>query len=549
MLPAACCVCSRCVHIPMTDDDNNVNVFLGDESLAADDSSRLSGVAFSSVSPNFQGSSEENQANGHAPASVDGGGAHGYSVESKIEKGNKATSTNCAYANAAKRRGLPTFKQSVVTDAIEGISNDVYLDQFEKIVPIENLLHFSKIDHNLVCFTLSSEVAASEMLFKTIKIKNRVLKFHPFVPGQSVFKYKRITISNIFPQIPNYTVIEQLEKIGIRTKNGITNIRCSSSNETRKHVLSHRRQFYVKEEDCDKIPPKLEIKFMETTFMISLGSEDIKCHYCKKSGHIAKYCSELLESRAKATTSQAHEHVSQTLTQGENSQLSESSVADSSFRLETQPEIVTHNSRKMEAASNDISEPRQKINDLDNDNINLKRTASFSDSSSNVEVKLGSETTGRSFKVPVNKGAIPKEKKSSDNAAKKFKVSQSVEVAASSDSECSDTGSGIDWFDVNNVSLELSALNVLYEKGDVTAPLDFNNLVKYFIEVKGKRNLVEFTESFTSDVPGLVTFLELACDLVNNANYRNRLRSLAKRLKIAIDTGLWPSKAPPIPTV
>lgn len=167
-----------------------------------------------------------------------------------------------------------------------------------KTMPINKLLHFSKKSDNRVCLTLSSENSAKELLNKVMVIQGQALKFRSFDLGQNVYKYKRIDISNILPQIPAAVIIDHLRKHAIFTKNGITNIRCSSSIELRKHVQSHRRQFYVKEEDVNKIPVKIKIVFSETPFWIFLGADDIKCPYCKNFGHIAKYCPQLMNAGA-----------------------------------------------------------------------------------------------------------------------------------------------------------------------------------------------------------------------------------------------------------
>lgn len=116
-----------------------------------------------------------------------------------------------------------------------------------------------------------------------------MLEFTSFVPGKTVYKYKRLIISNILPQIRNDIIVNKLKSLNITIRNGITNTRCSTSNKKRNHVLSYRRQFYVKEEDCDKVSNKINTHFNGIQYWIFLGAEVIKCHYCKLSGHIAKY--------------------------------------------------------------------------------------------------------------------------------------------------------------------------------------------------------------------------------------------------------------------
>ena len=193
-----------------------------------------------------------------------------------------------SYANTADRSILRTFKQSVILKAIDGFTNDQYMDEFEKLMNIKKLS----------CFFFPRIKARS----KTVTVKNQVLEFTPFLPRRTVHQYKRIVISNILSQIPNDIVVDQLKSLNITIRNGITNIRCSTSNDARKHVISNRRQFYVKK-DFDRIPNKMKINFQNVQYWIFLGADDIKCHFFKNPGHIAKYCPELNKDLHQAPSS------------------------------------------------------------------------------------------------------------------------------------------------------------------------------------------------------------------------------------------------------
>lgn len=62
--------------------------------------------------------------------------------KAKVFASTQLKPTKMQYATAPRRRGLPSFAQSVVCDVINGATNDDYMDQFEKITPINNLIFF-----------------------------------------------------------------------------------------------------------------------------------------------------------------------------------------------------------------------------------------------------------------------------------------------------------------------------------------------------------------------------------------------------------------------
>lgn len=207
--------------------------------------------------------------------SVDNSEGQGQDSVKQVNVNNRVPSQpvkKLSYANTASRSVLPTFKQSVVLDAIEGVTNDQYMDEYEKVMDINNLINCSKISENRVLFTVDSEAAANVLLSKTITVNNQQLPFRPFLLDGMVNKQRRVVVSNVLPQIPNDIIIDRLKDLNILTKNGITNIRCSTSNEFRRHVQSHRRQFYVKETDLGKIPNMMKINFHDILHICILQS-------------------------------------------------------------------------------------------------------------------------------------------------------------------------------------------------------------------------------------------------------------------------------------
>lgn len=145
------------------------------------------------------------------------------------------------------------------------------------------------------------------------------------------------------------------------------------------------------------------------------------------------------------------------------------------------------------------------------------------------------------FKIPDLRDT-KKIRKPMERKAKKVKIGGDDSLPSTSDSE-----THIDWFSVNNIKDDYNSIKVVYDGHNVLAPLNFDNLVKYVIECKGKRKIIEFTEKFTNDVPGRITFFEIAVNLLKVKYNVNRLKTLTKRLKKGVDSGAWPSKAPAAP--
>ena len=398
---------------------------------------------------------------------------------------------NLSYANAIVRSTLPTFNQSVIINGIDGFTNDQYMDEFEKHMDINNLLSFSKISENRVCFTLNSEAAANQLLSKTITVNDRVFNFMPLLPGRMIHKHRRIVVSNIMPQIPNDIVIDYLKSLNISTKNGITNIRCSTSNESRKHVLSHRRQFYIKEEDFDKIPPKIKINYQDISYWIFFGSDDIKCHFCQKPGHIVKFCPDL---NKEAETDK------ESLDDGELTQKAQPASNDDQVNPESQ------NNSKME------SEPTQAKEVLSH-----KRPASSvsSDSFAACQTLNTHEyNSSQSFKPPLTrqiKRIKPNGGKKTDDQSSQSNDSQS-EADENSDGEEDITGA-------------LTPIQIIYEQKKFHNVLEFDQLVTFLKQVKHQRDVLSISKKFSTDTLSLINWLTVVESTIQDKKLKNRLKS------------------------
>lgn len=75
---------------------------------------------------------------------------------------------------------------------------------------------------------------------------------------------KRFIISNVCPSLPNQAIIDALKNIDIIPLSQISHIKAGINIEGYEHIMSFRRQIFLKHEDIPKLPNSLEITLKET---------------------------------------------------------------------------------------------------------------------------------------------------------------------------------------------------------------------------------------------------------------------------------------------
>lgn len=170
-------------------------------------------------------------------------------------------------------------------DSLEGLSIDDYIDGLENLIETSSILFLSKISGNRVCAFLSNKSLVEKTTNKTIKVKDCSLTIRPLME-----KNKRVVISNVCPVIPHEVLLEALIAKGIKLASQMRYIRAGLNKPGRSHILSFRRQIYIKEESVSLLPESLQINFDETSYWVYLTTDSTCCFICKQSGHIAKLC-------------------------------------------------------------------------------------------------------------------------------------------------------------------------------------------------------------------------------------------------------------------
>ncbi|KAJ8667097.1 hypothetical protein QAD02_008759 [Eretmocerus hayati] len=128
---------------------------------------------------------------------------------------------------------------------------------------------------------------AEKLVNKVVTVKSFALKVRPYIE-----EHKRVVISNISPFVPNQVIVSALQNKGIVPVSGIQQIQAGATKPGREHILSFRRQVYIKEEDEDKLPSNIRIQHDNVNYWIYVSTDSLSCYNCQQKGYAARQCPE-----------------------------------------------------------------------------------------------------------------------------------------------------------------------------------------------------------------------------------------------------------------
>lgn len=121
--------------------------------------------------------------------------------------------------------------------------------------------------------------------YQFINIKEHEVTIRPLVS-----KLQRMIFSNVSPDIPNHIFEDILEKLKVQRGSRVTHVKATISNKEYSHVVSFRRQVYIKHDDIEKTPETFKLNYNELNYFIFFSPDILRCFTCKLEGHIAKNC-------------------------------------------------------------------------------------------------------------------------------------------------------------------------------------------------------------------------------------------------------------------
>ena len=123
-----------------------------------------------------------------------------------------------------------------------------------KIIQPKNIIYASRILINRICIYLSNK-----------EFVHNIVDHHEYL---EIWKHQKVIFSNVSPTIPNYAFEDILEKLNVKRGSAVIYLTVSVTNEDYKHFISFRRQFYVKQEDINKIPGSFLINNDDLEYII-----------------------------------------------------------------------------------------------------------------------------------------------------------------------------------------------------------------------------------------------------------------------------------------
>lgn len=191
------------------------------------------------------------------------------------------------FASITANETTPNREQAIVFNSIDGVPQKDYIIAIGQIVQPRNILFVSRISNNRFCIFLSSKEILESLLTKTQTIN---INGHEIQIRRLLNPAKRIVISNVCPSIPNHVILHSLNNLGISPTAQINYLKAGINLEGYEHILSFRKQVFIKHEDMTKLPGSLILNHNQCQFRIFFTDDTITCYTCKTTGHTAQTC-------------------------------------------------------------------------------------------------------------------------------------------------------------------------------------------------------------------------------------------------------------------
>jgi len=199
------------------------------------------------------------------------------------------------FATAVATEKIPSREQALVFNSIDGIPQKEYILAIGKIVSPKNITFISRISNNRFCIFLSSKQILDNLIqtTQTININEHTIQIRRLLNPA-----KRFIISNVCPSIPNQAITDALKNLDIHPISQINHLKAGINIAGYEHIMSFRRQVFLKHEDIHKLPNSLVISLNETQFRIFFTDDVLTCFLCKTTGHTTNNCKLNIEDKS-----------------------------------------------------------------------------------------------------------------------------------------------------------------------------------------------------------------------------------------------------------
>lgn len=197
------------------------------------------------------------------------------------------TTLNNSYSNALIQQRYPKKDQAIIFPSINGVKLQEYLFAIGPLVNPRNILFSSRISNNRICIYLSNKETVDKFMNEQGSITVNAERLQA---RRLVTPAERLIISNVCPTIPHSTLELSLRDMGVTLLSPMTYLRIGVTNPEYNHILSFRRQIYVKPLEGRILPESMLITHDNTSYRVFLTQDNLSCFKCKQQGHIASQC-------------------------------------------------------------------------------------------------------------------------------------------------------------------------------------------------------------------------------------------------------------------
>ena len=407
----------------------------------------------------------------------------------------------------------PDEKQAIIFKHIENVKILDYLKAFLSVIPDPKaIIAASRVSNNRVIIFLDSADRVQSLLnaHKSFQVGDKCIPIYRLRPPIS-----KIVLSNVSPTIPNSVLQEYLTKyLQLECTSPISILRVNPSDELFAHVISWRRQVYVKHKPDWKPPPSFSINYNNRIYRIFITNDEFTCFKCHQNGHKAEDCHKTVDLGSEGDWTAETDLDSQN-----NLNLSSDSYPPL-HSMPIRPSVATVDSGKEGGSS--FAQPAAIPITLSPPTT--PPVSPFVPPSETAKRRLSDSSLGSSLPTPHQ--AL---KKSKEETSSSLSGSHASILSESED----DTEETADQLNQTLSTKQIfEPLAKYYQENQNTYPLSFQNFMMFMDMCKGKQNVEVLLNEFCLEtkIKDLVVCLKECRQHIKHSSTKGRMTRLYKKL-------------------
>ena len=169
-------------------------------------------------------------------------------------------------------------------NAAPDISIHEYIKAFVSTTPANRVLSASRISNQRIAIYLNSKDDVLSAVNNGLTYNNTYIPVSPLVLPTT-----RLTLSNVYPEIPNDTLTKQISNF-CKVVSQIRAIPLGFKDKNLAHIMSFRRHVQVLLNPNVTPPDHINFSHAGANYRVFLSTESVRCFECGETGHISRAC-------------------------------------------------------------------------------------------------------------------------------------------------------------------------------------------------------------------------------------------------------------------